>query len=249
MLKGEIVMKKIFIIFTLVLLMFTVSCDDYMEDLLSQAKLTEGLAAYWPVTESYTSSTSYGKSIKDYSGNNNDLKAWEQMGGPTSLSCVPGVFSTALSFDGSNDYAYQNILNLLKGSNEVSVAYWIKNVTGGIIPSVYTPGFRMYHDGSYLSFTISNGVTSDEAWYNSFSSANWTYIVGTYDKEKIKLYVNGDLVAERVCSLNLSTSSGIYLCQDGSNTQFLSAVMDEIRIYNRALNQEEIEALMDMGVD
>lgn len=242
-------MKNIFIAFTLVLLMFSVSCDDYMEDLLFQSKLTEGLVAYWPVTESYTSSTSYGKIIKDYSGNSNDLKAWEQTGGPTSLSCVPGVFSTALSFDGSNDYAYQNISNLLKGSNEVSVGYWIKNALGNTIPSFYSPAFRIIHDGGYLSFTISNGVATEQAWYTSFSSANWTYIVGTYDKEKIRLYVNGALVAETASSLNLSSNSGIYLCQDGSNMQFLSAVMDEIRVYNRALSQEEIEALMDMGVD
>jgi len=240
-------MKKIFIIFTLVLLVFTVSCDDYMEDLLFQSKLTEGLVAYWPVTETYTSSTSYGKTIKDYSGNNNDLISYQNGGGPTALAFVPGVFSTALSFDGSNDFAELNRtnLNLLKGSNEFSISLWFYSKGNSNKYVLSCLAFNVYTDGPFFSFYLN----SENVENNTVQLNQWFYITVTYDRSNIKLYINGLLKDQSSYSTNLNLFDLFQLGQDGSNMNFYYGLLDEIRVYNRALSQEEIEAIMDMGVN
>lgn len=242
-------MKKKFIFFAVVLLMFSVSCDDYMEDLLFQSKLTEGLVAYWPITESYTSSTSYGKTIKDHSGNGNDITLWANGGaGTPSVNLVPGVYSTALSFDGSNDYAQltRTNLNLLKGSNELTIAFWYNPLMNGMGTNVIKcNAFYLDIDGTYLGFYN----PTDNVWINSIIINQWCFITITYDKKNLILYVNGIKKDESASQVDLLLFNDLYLGQNGSNGGFYYGSIDEIRIYNRALKQDEIEAIMDIGVD
>ena len=79
------------------------------------------------------------------------------------------------------------------------------------------------------------------------SANTWNHIVGTYDALTgiAKIFVNGRLKAEAVgkglLSQDWDAHAGIGKHKD---TRFLQGEVDEFRIYNKALSEEEIHNLM-----
>lgn len=77
----------------------------------------------------------------------------------------------------------------------------------------------------------------------------WYHLAWTYDCQKIRLYVNGKFDQEFTTDINGITISGkkfyssdqkIYFAQKSDNSGFLNGVLDELRIYNRVLSEQEI---------
>jgi hypothetical protein len=65
----------------------------------------------------------------------------------------------------------------------------------------------------------------------------WHHIVGTRDKDKTYLYLDGVLVNSGVNNdRNVNTGSSLFISSD---TSFNGAI-DEVKIYNRALSEDEI---------
>lgn len=93
--------------------------------------------------------------------------------------------------------------------------------------------------GPAYSFNLKRIVT--------YQLYNWYFIVGTYDGTTQKLYVNGELLAWRSLSGDIKNSSeDINIGKTPSNRaeyDFLAGRVDGVRIYNRALNDEEIQSL------
>ena len=94
----------------------------------------------------------------------------------------------------------------------------------------------------------------------SFASANvygtaalatntWTHVAGTYDGTTMRFYVNGVEVASLAQTGTINTSSGaLTIGGDASNGQYWSGLIDEVRIYDRALSATEIQADMNSPV-
>jgi len=88
---------------------------------------------------------------------------------------------------------------------------------------------------------ILNGSTTfvqNLCWYN---------ITSTYDNGKWHLYVNGRLEDQNLSQTNFILQDGfsrIFFGKKGeSNGDWYQGKMDEVRIYNRVLNQQEIDSL------
>ncbi|HEY7310523.1 MAG TPA: Ig-like domain-containing protein [Gemmataceae bacterium] len=74
----------------------------------------------------------------------------------------------------------------------------------------------------------------------------WTFLAGTYDSSTMKLYVNGTLVASRTMAGSIATTTNpLHIGGDWSNEMF-TGLIDNVRVYNRALSASEIST--DMGV-
>ena len=74
----------------------------------------------------------------------------------------------------------------------------------------------------------------------------WTHLAATYDGTVLALYVNGVQAATLVVSGPLITSTGAL--QIGGNAiwgEWFNGLIDEVRVYNRALSATEIQADMD----
>ena len=75
----------------------------------------------------------------------------------------------------------------------------------------------------------------------------WNHVIGTYDAHTgiAKIFVNGGLKAEAagkgLLSQDWDAHAGI---GKHKNQRFLQGEVDEFRIYNKALSQEEIGKLM-----
>ena len=73
----------------------------------------------------------------------------------------------------------------------------------------------------------------------------WTYLTGTYDGATLRLYVNGVQVNSRAQTGPIAVSTNpLQIGGDSIFGQYFQGRIDEIRIYNRALNPTEIQSDM-----
>jgi hypothetical protein len=68
------------------------------------------------------------------------------------------------------------------------------------------------------------------------TTRGWTYVVGTYDGNKLYLYVDGVKVSEMTTQHGLvANSNSLNIGCDVTNSQWFVGAIDEVRIYNRAI--------------
>ena len=213
------------------------------------ADLDEGLVAYYP----------FDGNASDESGNGNHGTVNEA----TLTEDRFGNADSAYSFDGDQDYIVmpRNGFNKHTGT----VGMWIKpndlSKTNGLW-SIY------YNDLNRIVFLSSNerlvlrirypiGTILSGEFLEGSSSNEWHYVVMTYDfiNNAHKLYQNGillvstDIDYEAMDILPSEMYIGIYKDfddddNDGSPLEFgFFGSIDDVRIYNRALSECEIQSL------
>ena len=77
----------------------------------------------------------------------------------------------------------------------------------------------------------------------------WTHLAATYDGTIQRFYVNGTQVAQRPLSGPIQVSSSPL--RMGGNSiwgEFFQGRIDEVRVYNRALNATDIQTDMNRSV-
>ena len=75
----------------------------------------------------------------------------------------------------------------------------------------------------------------------SLAIGTWTHLAATFDGSTLRLYVNGMQVSQLAVSGSIATSNGAL--RIGGNSiwgEYFSGLIDEVRIYNRALTAGEI---------
>ena len=236
-------MKKILIISITVLPLFAAfSCNDQINDIYQQQELSKGIVAYWPITGS-----SY-KMQKDYSGNGFDLVL--QSGIASNIA--PGKFSTALSFNncsmlGSCDPVGDTAA--FPESVAVSVSIWVLfNSSGGtqIERLVATDRFSLSMISDQIFFAGPDW--NSQSPYFKVTPGKWYHIVGIYNRKTVRLYVNGELYgsSDSLVSDPVPKSTFYWVKSVAGGW---SGMLDEIRIYNRELSDDEIQELVTVGKD
>ncbi|NQV31479.1 MAG: hypothetical protein HQ515_02240, partial [Phycisphaeraceae bacterium] len=177
----------------------------------------------------------------------------------------------ALSFEGGTTVEDAAGGDYLNGLSATTVAIWIKsNETGsdrgfitGVTPSGQDRVFTMRYDSSGASYGGTNlikmGIQSiggDQQIESSsdLQTTEWQHVAMTWeDGGEIRLYVNGveDEVSGRNTPNNTGTTSEITALIVGKGGKDASngwnGLIDEVRIFDTALNAEEIQAVM-LGV-
>ena len=77
----------------------------------------------------------------------------------------------------------------------------------------------------------------------------WEHIAGTYADGTMKFYVNGEFI-EQIASAIVLNSAQEFLIGAGANERapheyFYKGKIDEVRVYNRELDEDEIAAVME----
>jgi Ca2+-binding RTX toxin-like protein len=81
----------------------------------------------------------------------------------------------------------------------------------------------------------------------------WTHLASTYDGSQLKIYVNGQLANQKavpgpVCLNDNPLAVGAkYVPAKGENLNFVDGMLDDVRVYDNALTESEIQALMAGG--
>ena len=77
----------------------------------------------------------------------------------------------------------------------------------------------------------------------------WTYLAATYDGTTMRLYVNGSQVSSLAETGNILTSTNaLQIGGDSIFGQYFSGLIDDVRVYNQALTQSQIQSDMNTPV-
>ena len=181
-------------------------------------------------------------------------------GSPKYVSTNAG--GNALDLGTNNSTKYISVPATLNSSftgNQITLEGWFNLTTaGGGNPMLIGEAFNgdgkitfcMYRNGQNINAGFFNG-----AWVQVTSSTaiplnTWTHIAATYDQTAIRIYINGVLNASINATQALPTGSEVwYLGKrwDGT-TEMFSGIMDELRIWNVARTQAQIQETMNSTV-
>jgi len=78
--------------------------------------------------------------------------------------------------------------------------------------------------------------------------ATWSHIALTYDGAVERLYVNGAKVAETATEAPVTTSGELQIGAETEHGEWFSGRVDEVRIYDRALNAGEVGPDMEAPI-
>ncbi|MBO6587315.1 MAG: T9SS type A sorting domain-containing protein [Gracilimonas sp.] len=78
---------------------------------------------------------------------------------------------------------------------------------------------------------------------SSIPANQWTHVAATYDGNDLKLYINGELDATEAATRNIGENDfDLYIGSDAAASDyFYSGHIDELSIWNKALNRADIE--------
>src|SRR3989344_4865398 len=210
----------------------------------SRAAITGQVAAY-------AFDEGSGTTIEDSSGNNN---TGTLTNGPT---WTTGKIGGALSFDGVDDYvALGNPLSM-RPINQITISAWINPTdvsTSKTIVSKDTTGavdyfFRVQGPGGVrCNF---EGVVLDLVG-NYVLTNVWQHLACTYDGSIVSIYKDGILLSSSAASAVTYSDSGANIKigrrDEGGGGLYFPGLIDDLRIYNRALSQAEIQTDMNTSV-
>jgi hypothetical protein len=176
-------------------------------------------------------------------------------GGSTTVTMDPaGRAAQALLFTPANssNVAVSNntALNL---TNQVSVSLWFNSTsissaqrlvdkivggnTGYILLDIYQSKPRFFVGATNLS---PNHVLESNKWY---------LITATCDGTTAKLYINGALIGSAAFTGSISNNtSTLYIGRDQSGNNKFNGSIDDVRMYKRALSENEISNLYDESI-
>ena len=96
---------------------------------------------------------------------------------------------------------------------------------------------------------ILGGVYEEVYGPAALTANTWTHLAARYDGTTMRLYVNGALVTSQAQTGAIATSTNpLQIGGDSLYGGYFAGRIDEVRIYNRALNIAEIQADMNTPV-
>ncbi|MDD5677192.1 MAG: LamG domain-containing protein [Kiritimatiellae bacterium] len=166
---------------------------------------------------------------------------------------VTGKSGYALSFTGLYEYVRCGANSSLAITNEITIEAWVKPDT--------RPEYHIIVSRSSLTYwlAINSGraalliAKQDRSGWNVtllgqtiLDSNRWYHIVGTYKDGMAKIYINGNLDGrwlgsdEGIGTLNANLTIGATYPYYPATYHF-NGVIDEVKIYNNALSESEIQ--------
>lgn len=205
---------------------------------------TSGLVAHYRLNE--TTGPTASDAAGSYSGTLRNGTAW-----------VAGHHAGGASFDGLNDYI--SLPNISASGSGFTVAMWV--LTDNFQPpdqqflSKATGASEQEHDwmlglssGRRLRFRLKTGGTTATltAFSGQLPRRTWYHAAATYDGSLMRLYVDGTEVGSTSKSgpISMNANVPLNLGRNPGNSSYMKGVLDDVRIYNRALTPAEIKALM-----
>ena len=158
-----------------------------------------------------------------------------------------GKFGKCLEFDGE-DYVEVPSIN----SDFMTISIWLKPKTigavKGIIDGSGSANLDVYMNASgYLYLYTTNTDDSRTLLISNVPliEGEWRHLVLLFGDGLRAIYLNGTLVAQD--SATAKTLKITEIGESGSFSYFWEGYIDEVRIYNRALSESEIQTLYNGG--
>ena len=217
---------------------------------------TDSLVGYYP----------FNGNANDASGNGNN----GTVNGATLCPDRFGNANSAYSFDGVDDYINinSNVPASLRLNNEISGSAWIKvnNVVSSKV--IFIVGNCYYNTTGYdFAAVVSGSGYKVMALYGGYGGnpgsvittqelnyGTWYMLAFTGDGNGLKIYINGVLDSTGVGPITPPSNAEYegfpaLIGKNGFNEdEYQNGILDDIRIYKRALDSAEIHALYNDGL-
>jgi glucose/arabinose dehydrogenase len=214
----------------------------------SAGALSPGTSAGLGLVAAYAFSEGSGTAVVDASGNGN----YGMINGATWTNSAK--YGSGLVFDGVSARVTIPDAPELRLTNGMTLEAWIyPRFNNNNWDDVLYKGVDNY----YLeSATAAAGVPAVGGTFASnlfglsrLPTNTWTHLAGTYDGLFLRLYINGTEVSNTPLTGPISTSSNpLQIGGDDIFGQFFNGIIDEVRVYNRALSADEIQADMNSPI-
>ena len=199
-----------------------------------------------------------GTTASDSSGNNNIGTLYN---GPT---WTAGQLDGGLNFDGTDDYLeVSESSDLSFGNTSFTLSAWVKKGGSGDSGDQYPIakgypntsqeqrgyGFRLDKDSQRFLFFIQDDsmVKVTGSWSSGMPAGEWHHLVGVVNRSQntMKAYYDGEQLGDTtdISSIgDITSATSLRLGQSASGRHF-NGTLDDVRVYDYALTQTEIENL------
>ncbi|MGH7195816.1 MAG: LamG domain-containing protein [Candidatus Saccharimonadales bacterium] len=164
--------------------------------------------------------------------------------------------NSAYSFNGTSDYIKTSLIQTpgAGNTNQFTICAWVKGTTNQSIVRQQAGSNYIVLDWAPASprdilswgggtTGLASGIPSDNQWHHACMEWQQNTTNG------FKTFADGSLVAERI-SANTpipNINSPFYIGSLDGSAEFDNGSIDNIRIYNRALNPAEVQALYNQS--
>lgn len=182
--------------------------------------------------------------VQDSTTNNND-------GTNNNVIFEAGKIDLAGNFSGGSQVEIADDPTLATNSKKFTVQGWFKPAIDIENMSTQYPLLvmkRIFNQGGFgAHFTKDDGKVNIQYCWNetcsvltsssSFYADTWYHYAATFDEQKLRLYINGNLEVAKPATNSMGASTGTPLTLGGNGFEGL---LDEFKFYNRALSGDEI---------
>ena len=224
----------------------------------STGTLKDGLVGHW----TFDGKDANGR-VDDVSGQgNHGTINWA-----TTTPFVIGKIGQAMEFDGSDDYVSvgdTSVLDLGQGSGKeiaISLWYYERRTSTDFQALIQKSNSQNSTNIDYSLSTVDNsliwgtGISSDAcSWFSTSKPSinTWHHVVGTLVSNgdqtgNKRLYIDGLQVGNCSYAAKAATNNDPLAIGSISSAWFSNSLIDDVRIYNRALSADEIKRLYNMG--
>ena len=206
--------------------------------------LNNGLAAHWKFDDGAD------ESVTDAGPDHLD-------GVQVNAEWVKSSFGNALKLNPQDAYAKLPTPQCLKGASEATISIWVLWESTGQYPNIlfagWNPGGLMFFvSNNYCSFRLGRpnhraNVPGEQwretacAFLSSIPMKKWVHLTAVFKRPAIKTYVDGKLVNTTTWNEVLAPNDSIIVGRWMSRSH--DGLVSDLRIYNRALSDEEVAAL------
>lgn len=243
---------KLLKFFVVIILVFSVTFNPFFFDTASATNLSQNLGGLWRLNEGG------GTIASDSSGNSRN-------GVVTGATWTAGKLDNGLSLNGAvRDYVQIN--GLIGSSTNITVAAWA-NLTSAdtkgaeIISLGDAVGLRIDRNDPPFPSGIGGFYHYVGNWRSTYYSTNYAgtgwhhfaYVINDTGNSQ-KLYVDGALASTTSHTESISYNTGgvgtdtfIGRHGDGETTYDFNGLIDDVRVYNVALSDSDIQSLYAAG--
>lgn len=193
--------------------------------------------------------------LNDSSGNNNNGHAY----GGSNISYIDGKEGKALKLSGDGTGVEIPASDSLNLNHEMTVSFFAR--VDGTTP-IYCLFARDNDFVGYCSYLTGDSLTmlagNDHSKMNgggysyTYTPGQWFHVTLVISETTMTIYINKNKVEEKSLNspMDFTTANGknLYLGRFGSPWYYLDGALDNFKMYDRALSEDEVDALIDRQV-